>query len=203
MKYFKTLIISVICIHFSFIIISQLQDINVLNNHFSKKVNKHYILPFFEQNWGMFSPDPPQGNQYIMIKFRINDKSILVNPHQTILRNSIRGFLNLDQRLMKYQIECFNDIVKKYQTGKLAVNNPNIQKSVGLQSTINYSLFILYKQKDFIKHAKPSDSIFIDLYLIDDILDIPKSNTKYKDRYYTEIKNIFLTTKDEYDKLQL
>lgn len=192
MKYIKILIITLISLHFIFIIISQLYELNIFNNKYSKIVDEYYILPYFEQHWGMFSPNPPQGNQFIMIKFRSSGKSIVIDLHEKIRKNSNKKFLNLDQRLMKYQTECFNDIMNKLQTKEISLNNPNVKKSKGLQSTMNYSLFVLKKQKDFVNQLKPSDSIFVDFYLIDDVLDKPESKNKYKGKYYTEFKNIFL-----------
>lgn len=203
MKKTKTFFIILISLHFILIIVSQLKELKILNNKFSQMVEHYYTLPYLEQNWGMFSPNPPQGNQFIMIKFRTNNSSVLIDSHKKIRENSNKGFLNLDQRLMKYQIECFNDIINKIQANELDLDKPNIKNSIGLQSTMNYSLFVLKKQEGIIENSKPTDSIFIDLYLIDDVLDKPKSKNKYKGKYYTEIKNIFLTTKNEYDKLQL
>lgn len=201
MKEIKLFIIILITIHFSFIITSQLRELKILDTHLSKIIESHYILPFFEQNWGMFSPNPPQGNQFIMIKFKTYQDSIIIDPHKNIRNNSNGGFLNLDQRLLKYQAECFNDIIEK--NNQLNSNSCNDKKNYGLLSFINYSLFILKNQKSFTKNLKSSDLIYIDLYLIDDILDKPQSKQKFKGRYYTEIKNVFSITKNEFDKLQL
>lgn len=201
MKKIKSIIIILITIHFSFIIISQLRELKILDTHLSKIIENRYILPFFEQNWGMFSPNPPQGNQFIMIKFKTYQDSIVIDPHKNIRNNSNGDFLNLDQRLLKYQAECFNDIIEK--NNQLNSNSYSDKKNYGLLSFINYSLFILKNQKSFTKNLKSSDLIYIDLYLIDDILDKPQSKQKFKGRYYTEIKNVFSITKNEFDKLQL
>ncbi|WP_372483249.1 DUF5819 family protein [Elizabethkingia anophelis] len=193
--YVKTLIIMSLSFHFSSVILVQFFDLGYTKSRFVNKIKVNYIIPFFEQNWGMFSPNPPRGNQYFIIKFRANNSTALVDIHEKIKENSDRGLFNLDQRLLKYQIECYNDIIDKFSENKLKVNSPHVENSHGLESILNYSKFSLKNQYSFLEKLKPNDSIYADIYLMDMPLNPYNSKEKFGETKYMLFSNIYLLKK--------
>jgi Family of unknown function (DUF5819) len=159
-------------------------------------LKEHYVSPFFEQNWGMFSPNPPHGNEYIMVKFYTqNDSTKLINIHEKIKENSFKNPFSLNQRIIKYFNECYGDIATKHSEGYLG--NEFVKKSYGLQSILNYSKIVLKNQKEFLKGVNPNDTIKVNLYLVQEPLnDFEKSKLK-REQFYTEIKHLNLTTKNK------
>jgi len=188
-KILKYALIVAITMHFLCVVIVQLYDLGYLKNSISEKIQKHYILPFFEQNWGMFAPNPPRGNQYFVVRFYTNQNDTLtINIHKKVLENSTFGLFNNNQRLLKYQNECYNDIINKISSQKLNLTNPDVSQSHGLESILNYSEIALAKQTSFLE--KINDSVFIDLILVDEALSPPNSEEKYLEKSYLVLSNI-------------
>ncbi|MCC9017353.1 DUF5819 family protein [Flavobacterium lipolyticum] len=193
-KIYRLIIISFLSFHFLLIISTQCynQGWSFFNYEILEKIDDNYINPYFEQNWCMFAPEPPQGNEYIILKF--HSKSInspLIDIHEQIKNNSFRNPFSLDQRIIKYMSECYNDIMinhtRGYTTEKL------LQKSNGLLSILNYSKIVLTKQEKFLHQIAPHDSIKLNVYLINEPLSPFRKPSCKKKQYYFEIKNINLT----------
>jgi len=197
--FLKYTLITAITIHFICVVIVQLYDLGYLKKSIiTESIQKHYILPFFEQNWGMFAPNPPQGNQYFLVRFYTNkNDTITLDIHQKILENSTFGLLNNNQRILKYQNECYNDIINKISSKKINLTNPDVSQSHGLESIINYCEFTLTKQNDFLEKIT-TDSIFVDLVLIDEALSPPNSEEKYLEKNYLVLSNIYFGKKTKH-----
>lgn len=195
MIFLKNFILLILVIHFTFVVIVQFYDLGYTNNRIAEKIKNNYITPFFEQNWGMFAPTPPHGNQYFVIKFHTDKDSIIVDIHEDIKNNSNRGFLNINQRLLKYQNSCYNDIIKKRSIGRLNNIYKDKNKSHGLESILNYSKLTLKNQKAFLNTISDKDSVFIDIYLINEPLLPSNSKKKYEEKKYITLTDIYLTTK--------
>jgi len=191
----KYTLITIITTHFVCVLAVQLYDLGYLRNSVVEKIQKHYILPFFEQNWGMFAPNPPKGNQYFLVRFYTNQRNdtITLDIHKKVLENSTWGLFNNNQRVLKYQNECYNDIINKINSQKLSFAKPDVSQSHGLESILNYSEIALVKQKDFLE--KINDSIFADIILVDQTLSPPNSKEKYFDKRYILLSNIFFGKK--------
>lgn len=60
MKKLKIILIVLLVCHFTLIVINQFDYLKYIrtNNKLNELAEK-YTNPFFEQNWGMFSPNPP------------------------------------------------------------------------------------------------------------------------------------------------
>ncbi|QTE21837.1 DUF5819 family protein [Polaribacter cellanae] len=197
MKKLKILIISVIVLHFLLISIGQLRDLGYINNSFAKHINDSYIIPYFEQSWSMFAPNPPKGNQYFVVKYKINNDSLTLDIHEQVRKGSVLSLFNINQRLLKYQNECYNDILRKLESKKISFSNINVSNSHGLESILNYSKIVLKKQLKFLSNIKSTDSIKVDIYLIDEPLNKPNSPNKYGEKKYIQLENIYLGKKDE------
>ncbi len=192
--YFVTSV--VLYFHFSTIILTQCyeQGWKVFKTTYIKSINKNYISPFFEQNWGMFAPNPPNANEYFIIKFHTNLKnSKYIDIHYPIVKSSFANPFSLDQRTIKYFSECYNDIAEKYNKGY--TNQEFIRKSYGLQSILNYSKIVLSKQNAFLNSVLENDSIKIDLYLVNEPLNSFENRTFRKGQFYNKLTDIFLATK--------
>ena len=150
-----------------------------------------YALPFFEQNWGMFSPNPPMGNHFFLIKFESdNTESNFIDIHKNVRENSFNSFFSIDQRIIKYFAECYNDIIRKKNRG--IVVEQNIHLSHGLESIINYSKIVLSNQNDFLKKVDSNDSIFVKIYLVDEKLNLNIHETKNYTKTYIELEKIYV-----------
>ena len=171
------------------IIIVQCRQLGYIpaSNKIAEIVEFNYVTPFFEQNWGMFSPNPPKGKKYIAIEFFTEEnKTALLNIHEAISQNNKQEYFSLNQRLLKYLIECANEVASlKGVNEKEVINN-----SFAVQSIKNYALYVLKKQDKFLSNIQAKDSVFINLYVIDE--------QNYQDSTvasHIAIKDIYLTTK--------
>jgi len=177
------------------VVIVQLCDLGYLKNSVVEKIQKHYILSFFEQNRGMFAPNPPKENQYFVVRFYTNQSDTLVlDIHKKVVENSTFGLFNNNQRILKYQNECYNDIINKINLQKLSLTKPDVSQSHGLESILNYSEIALVKQKDFLEKTI-NDSIFVDLILVDYVLSPPNSEEKHLEKSYFVLSNIYFGKK--------
>ncbi len=155
-----------------------------------------YVAPFFEQNWGMFSPNPPHGNEYIILKFHTqNNTTKPINIHEKIKENSFKNPFSLNQRVIKYLNECYGDISSRANKGYS--NNEFIKRSHGLESILNYSKIVLEKQTEFLDKISANDTIKVDLYLIQEPLNSFEESKLKREQFYTQIKDLCLTTKNK------
>jgi hypothetical protein len=163
----KSFLIFLITIHFSLILIGQGEDQGWLmfKNKTVENINNNYINPYFEQGWGMFAPNPPIGNEYMVLQFSNKHyRSDFINIHELVKQNSLNNFFSIDQRLIKYLDECNSDILsKKFD---FTDNKKLLEKSYGLKSILNYSKIVLSKQKKFLKNTFVNDTIKVDVYII-------------------------------------
>jgi len=197
LKYLKYTLITTITIHFVCVVMGQLYDLGYLKNSITEKIQKKYLLPFFEQNWGMFAPNPPRGNQYFIVRFYTNQNdTITLDIHKKVLENSNWGLFNNNQRILKYQNECYNDIIHKISSQKLSLISPDVSQSHGLESILNYSEIALIKQEHFLLKVT-NDSIFVDLILMDEILSPPNSEEKYQEKRYFVLSDIYFEKKQD------
>ncbi|MGN7757591.1 DUF5819 family protein [Chryseobacterium sp. 22532] len=194
-KLLKNFTIGCLSIHFLFVILVQFYDLDYTKNGTIKKIKDFYINPFFEQNWGMFSPTPPHGNQYFIIKYHTNTNNITIDIHEDIKNNSNQGLFNINQRLLKYQNGCYNDIIQKISKGNLDRIYADKSKSHGLESILNYSKLTLKNQKSFLDKINNKDSVFVDIYLINESLIPPYSKNKFEEKKYITLTNVYLTNK--------
>lgn len=193
---YKKVIISILLIlHFSCVISVQFYDLQYIKAEKIKNIRNFYIIPYFEQNWGMFAPSPPNGNQYFLIKFHSGNNSVVIDIHKKTKENSDKGLFNLDQRLLKYQNECYNDILNKLVHKKLSISFPDTKNSHGLQSILNYSKFSLKHQSEFLIKLAPNDIIYADVYLMDMPLNSYGSKIKFGNKKYILLPNIYLSNK--------
>jgi hypothetical protein len=172
----------------------QIYDQKYFESDFIFKIKNHYALPFFEQNWGMFSPTPPMGNLFFLVKYVSNkNESNYIDIHKNVRRESFSSLFSINQRIIKYFAGCYNDIARKKRNG---INiEGNKQLSHGLESILNYSTIVLATQKDFLKTINRGDSIFIKIYLIDEKLNQNIFNQKSFTKSYIELEKIYLTNK--------
>jgi Family of unknown function (DUF5819) len=197
-KLYSSFLVGLLSIYFLIILLTQCYDQgwSFFKIQSIQTLKENYVSPFFEQNWGMFSPNPPHGNEYIMVKFHTQNKTTkLINIHEKIKESSFKNPFSLNQRIIKYFNECYGDISSKNSIGYS--NKEFIKKSYGLQSILNYSKIVLKKQTEFLDGINHNDTIKIDLYLVQEPLnDFEKSKLK-REQFYTEIKGFNLTTKNK------
>ncbi|QQU05519.1 hypothetical protein I6I89_11030 [Myroides odoratus] len=186
--YFVYLVLFFYC---SFILLIQVYDQGYFKSETIQQIKENYALPFFEQNWSMFSPNPPMGNHYFLVQFStVTQKSDLIDIQQLIRARSYSSFFSIDQRLKKYFSGCFNDIVKLQRNNIKIQDNPHI--SQGLESIVNYSKFVFQNQTDFQSLIQPQDSVFIKLFLVDEQLNTDIHLPKTYTTIYTELDKLFL-----------
>ncbi len=192
-KVFYFFISSVLFFHYSLVILIQCYDQGwkIFKTKNIETINKNYITPFFEQNWGMFAPNPPKSNEYFIIKFHTNSKtSKFIDIHTAVINSSFSNPFSIDQRTIKYFSECYNDIAKNINKGYS--NQDFLKKSYGLQSILNYSKIVLSNQTAFLNSIKPNDSIKVVLYLINEPLKSFENRRMRKSQFYNKIDDIFL-----------
>jgi Family of unknown function (DUF5819) len=195
-KIYSRVVLILLIIHFCLIILTQCYDQGwgFIKFKFIEKINYSYVNPYFEQSWSMFSPNPPKGNEYICLKFYSKTcSSKMINIHQKIMENSFKKPFSLDQRTIKYLNECYSDLL--INKNLRYSNNELIEKSHGIQSIMNYSKIVLMKQKDFLKRTNENDSIKIDIYLVQEPLNVFENSKLKREQFYVEVENLFLTTK--------
>lgn len=179
--------------YFLFIILIQVYDQNYFESEKIGEIKNKYALPFLEQNWGMFSPNPPMGNHYFLVKFESgNTESDFIDIHKKVREKSFNSLFSIDQRIIKYFAECYNDIVRK--KSKNINIEKNIHSSHGLESILNYSKIVLNNQKDFLEKTSPNDSVFVKIYLIDEQLNKDIHKNKNYTKSFIELERIHLTT---------
>ncbi|EHQ43722.1 Uncharacterised protein [Myroides odoratus] len=187
--YFVYLVLLLYC---SFILLIQVYDQGYFKSDTIQQFKENYALPFFEQNWSMFSPNPPMGNHYFLVQFcTATQKSDLIDIQKLIRLRSYSSFFSIDQRLKKYFSGCFNDIITLQRNNIKIQGNPHI--SQGLESIVNYSKFVFQNQADFQSLIQPHDSVFIKLFLVDEQLNTDIHLPKTYTTIYTELDKIFLT----------
>lgn len=197
-KIYSWILIVILSLHFTIIIATQCynQGWEFTRLKCIEKINDNYVNPYFEQSWTMFSPNPPQGNEYICIKFHTKNRMTkTINIHERIKQNNFKIPFSLDQRTIKYLSECYSDILANKNLGYS--NHKLFQKSNGLQSILNYSKIVLSKQKEFLKNSNANDSIKIDLYLVQEPLNVFEKSKLKREQFYVEIDDLYLTTKKE------
>ncbi len=145
----------------------------------------------------MFAPNPPKGNQYFIVKFKTKKDSLTVDIHEQVRKGSMLGLFNINQRILKFQNECYNDILRKLESKKITYSNIEIKNSHGLESIINYSKIALQKQTGFLSKIKPNEIFYLDLYLIDEPLNNPNNINKYGEKKYILLEDINIGTKNE------
>lgn len=201
-KIFKIALISIISIHFFIVVLLQCyqQKWTSVDYPILDKLESFYMLPFFEQNWSMFAPNPPTGKKYIALEFYTknnNEKNItsgILNIHDPISKENLQTYFSLNQRLIKYFAECSNEIIIKSKTFKTPKELDS--KSNAFRSIKNYSKFVLSKQTDFLNKTNTKDSVFINLFIISEVLPNISEQDKKPEKYFQKIENIFLTKKD-------
>lgn len=169
--------------YFSFILVFQIENFCTQKSEIIATLKKRGIYVFFEQNWSMFSPNPPNSNRSLIVKFVTTDiESSYLNINDQIRKNSAYSVFSFDQRILKYFTECFNNILK-VECNNSAMKGNKIQ-SHGLESILNYSALVLKKQAQFNSKLKTGDSIYIKIYL--------KENQKYM-----ELNHFFLRVNEK------
>jgi hypothetical protein len=180
--------------YFLFLILFQVYDQNYFKSETVGKIKNSYALPFFEQNWGMFSPNPPMGNHYFLLKFESkNAESSFIDIHKNVRDGSFNSFFSIDQRIIKYFAECYNDIIRKKNRGIIV--EQNIDLSHGLESILNYSKIVLKNQNNFLEKVNSQDSIFVKIYLVDEKLNRDIREEKSYSNLYNELDEIYLMSK--------
>lgn len=188
---FRWIVLGVIIIHFAFIGINQLVSLGYINN--SSFLDNNYINLYFEQHWSMFSPNPPKGNQYFVVKYKTEKDTITIDINEKIRKGSLVSIFNINQRILKYQNECYNDILRDIEEKGIHTKEIKSSKSYGLNSILNYSKIVLNKQNYFSK----DNNVFVDIYLIDEQLNEPNNKNKYKEKRYIHLENMKI---ENYDK---
>ena len=190
-KKINLLSVCILILYFLFIGCAQVNDLHYFDSKILKNIKEHYALPFFEQNWSMFSPSPPSGNRYFLLKFSTNTaESDYIDINKTIRARSFSRFFSIDQRIKKYFSGCFNDIIETQKTGVNLTVNP--YKSQGLESLLNYAKFVFQNQEDFKSQIQPKDSVFVQIYLMDEQLNRNIHQKKTYTTVYNEIGKIYL-----------
>lgn len=190
-KAYKICLTVLFSTYFIVLIFIQICDLISVQNEKIDNFKYGYVLPFFEQNWRMFAPNPPMGNHYFLIKFQTNEvQSEVIDIHQQVRNNSFKGMFSIDQRIIKYFSECYNDIVRKKNKG-IPIEE-NIGLSHGLESIVNYSKIILKNKDSFLKKINHNDSIFLKVYLIDEQLAAQSSESEKITKTYNELNKIFI-----------
>lgn len=105
----------VLFIHFTIITIYLLSNIFYLDKAF--KVTSCYVIPLFEQTWGMFSR-PPKADVIILFKYKIErkNKAPVFTRWQDVSAPAVkRGLLLVsgDQRISKYLDGCVGNILEE------------------------------------------------------------------------------------------
>jgi len=190
-KLYHYVVYLVLLLYCSFVFLIQVYDQGYFKSDTIQQLKENYALPFLEQNWSMFSPNPPMGNHYFLVQFSTTtQKSNLIDIQQFIRKKSFTSFFSIDQRLKKYFSGCFNDIVRLQHNHIEIQDNPHI--SQGLESIVNYCKFVFQKQVDFQSLIQPHDSVFIKLFLVDEQLNTDIHLPKTYTTFYTELDKIFL-----------
>lgn len=193
-KIYTITLIVLVASYFFFIVLFQVYDQDYFKSETVGNIKNDYALPFFEQNWGMFSPNPPMGNHFFLIKFESNNtEGDFIDIHKSVRENSFNSFFSIDQRIIKYFAECYNDIIRKKSKG--IVVEQNIHSSHGLESMLSYSKIVLKSQIDFLEKIDSNDSIFVKIYLVDEKLNLDIREEKSYSKSYMELEKIYLTNK--------
>lgn len=194
-KTFNILSLSLFVLYFLFIGCVQVYDLQYFNSNTLQKIKEKYALPFFEQNWSMFSPNPPSGNHIFMLKFSTKTKeSNYIDINRKIRERSFSRFFSIDQRIKKYFSGCFNDILDVQKTGVNLAEH--IHKSQGLESLLNYAVIVFENQVRFKSEIQPHDSVFVHIYLVDEQLNKDITKRKTYTTIYSEIDPIYLLKND-------
>lgn len=198
-KYIRIIIISILSIHFIIIILSQINEqfkaeskLDIIN-----EIDSYYVLPFFEQHWSMFAPNPPDGKRFIAVQFwNANgikkDSTKILNIHESISQDNMRTYFSLNQRMIKYFAECFNDLSSHLSNKKL--NREKLLNSAGLKSIKNYMVYVLKNQKEFLKLTQKGDSIYSTIYLVNEPLPGIREES-ISEKYYQKVDSILLVSK--------
>lgn len=136
--------------HFAVLFIYLTGDLELLPKEFAKytKWTNKYVNPFFEQNWGMFAPNPPTSNLHVFVQYIIpeaNSKkySTWYDIYSPVISQNHHSYFSLNQRLLKYFHGCtmevynagFEDTTTTSKVGKTA----HIRNSYGYQSLKKYA----------------------------------------------------------------
>ena len=146
----KKLILGVFIVHFILVTISVLGNIKVMPNGLVKDVAKIYTIPFFEQNWGMFS-NPPTTTRKVYFQYHTPN---YVNPEEgeivsewydvnsSIYKYNKSHFFSVAQRLIKFESSCLNSIFQVIEKCKDPTPELCIEYSPGFIALRNYAKII-------------------------------------------------------------
>lgn len=193
---FQWLLATALGVHFLFVLLDQARDQGwkVFNNKFTNWISYQYMLPFWEQHWSMFSPNPPAGAQYFVFEYYSGyHHSPMVDIHSKVREGSFASFFSLDQRVIKYFLECYNDIILDGQQDASAKNLE--ATSHGFRSIKQYAKMTLQKQKDWMTDVHANDSVFVKMYLVNEPLPAFNNYDFKRDTTYFLIDKVYLGNK--------
>ena len=151
----KRLVVFLFVMHFAIVTISVLDNIHVLPQNLITDVVKLYTIPFFEQNWGMFS-NPPTTTRKVYFQFHTpssdqNNKieiSDWYDINATIYSYNKDHLFSIAQRLIKYESGCLNNIFSYIEKCKDPTPDACIAYSPGFLSLKNYARIIYANSTD-------------------------------------------------------
>jgi len=144
----KKIILGIFILHFSVIIISVLGNIHVFPNGLVKDISNLYSVPFFEQNWGMFS-NPPTTTKKVYFQYHIpeigTDRVIITDwydVNSSMYNYNKEHFFSVAQRLIKYESSCLNSIFQSIDKCKDPTPDVCIEYTPGFIALRSYAKII-------------------------------------------------------------
>ncbi len=150
----KKIFIALFALHFVLITISVFDKIDMVPDSMVNHVAKAYAIPFFEQNWTMFS-NPPTTTRKVYFQYHIaqnNGETKLTDWYDvntTMYEYNKKHYLSVAQRLIKYESGCLNSIFERIQACQDPTPDRCIAASPGFVSLRNYARIIFQNSNDF------------------------------------------------------
>ncbi len=144
----KKVLISIFVAHFILIITSVLDNIHVLPDGALPDLAKLYTVPFFEQNWSMFS-NPPTNTRRVYFQYQIPHEvedsvytSNWYDVNSTMYNYNQSHLFSVAQRLIKYESGCLNNMFQRIEKCKDPTPDLCIEFSPGFIALRNYANII-------------------------------------------------------------
>ena len=181
----------VLILHFFVVILYQISMIypNQRQLSFVSIIHNNYLVPFFEQSWSMFAPNPPTTTDRVLLKYRIGKiETEWIDISQPNIEGNRHSYFSVNQRIMKY----LHGILSKIQSdskkleGEKNVNYDKVRSSVGYRSLQQYAKLVLNKKYSrVIKNEK----VFLMVRVINDAFP----NFEHRELSFNNPKNHYLT----------
>ncbi|MEM6719332.1 MAG: DUF5819 family protein [Bacteroidota bacterium] len=146
----KKIIVGIFILHFSIVTVSVMGNIHVIPDGVVRDVANLYTIPFFEQNWGMFS-NPPTTTKKVYFQYHVPDYTSLdreieisewYDVNSSIYKYNKSHLFSVAQRLIKFESSCLNSIFQVIEKCKDPTPEICIEYAPGFIALRNYAKII-------------------------------------------------------------